>query len=90
MTRHADFAAAWKVDFNQTVESFKPLLDGTRGLVDLCLTSPYEVAPKMLFTGSISVFKGAHLLTDGPHLSKLTIFLDCRVEHFGRRNRGAH
>lgn len=49
---------AWKVNFNQTVASFKDLLDGTRALVDLCLTSPYELAPRILFTSSVGVFKG--------------------------------
>ena len=75
------FVLAWKVDFNQTVASFKTLLDGTRGLVDFCLTSPYESAPKLLFTSSVSVFKGTPT-ANVTHDDKLMMILTLRIQHF--------
>lgn len=48
--------SAWKVNFNISVASFEPDIQGARNLVDLAISSPYTKAPTIVFVGSISVF----------------------------------
>lgn len=52
------FLTAWRVDFNLSVASFEPLIQGVRGLVDLALASPLPTPPRLVFASSISVFGG--------------------------------
>ncbi|KAI0631526.1 acetyl-CoA synthetase-like protein [Trametes polyzona] len=47
---------AWKVDFNLSIHSFEPDMRGARNLVDLAITSPYRIAPSILFVSSVGVF----------------------------------
>ncbi|KDQ52238.1 hypothetical protein JAAARDRAFT_184391 [Jaapia argillacea MUCL 33604] len=47
---------AWKVDFNVTLPSMEHLIQGTRVLIDLALSSSRPSPPTILFTSSISVF----------------------------------
>ncbi|TFK37077.1 hypothetical protein BDQ12DRAFT_608601 [Crucibulum laeve] len=46
---------AWRVDFNVSLSSMEPLLNGTRQLVDLALSSPHPVPPRIVFASSIGV-----------------------------------
>ncbi|KAJ3540826.1 hypothetical protein NM688_g6172 [Phlebia brevispora] len=48
---------AWKVDFNQSLDAFEPLIVGIRNLVDFCLCSPHRHAPRLLFTSSMGIFR---------------------------------
>ncbi|KAJ3528018.1 hypothetical protein NM688_g8049 [Phlebia brevispora] len=48
---------AWKVDFNQSLGSYEPLLVGVRNLVNFCLSSSQMQAPHVLFTSSMGVFR---------------------------------
>ena len=43
---------AWKVDFNQHVQSFEDHLRGTRALLDMCMKSPRH--PRLVFMSSIA------------------------------------
>ncbi|KAJ3505840.1 hypothetical protein NLJ89_g7204 [Agrocybe chaxingu] len=45
---------AWKLDFNLSVQSFEPYVQGTRNLIDLALSGPRTSSLKFLFTSSIS------------------------------------
>ena len=47
---------AWKVDFNQSLKSFEPLVAGTRKLVDTCYEFDHPVT--ILYSSSISVALG--------------------------------
>lgn len=51
---------AWRVDFNLSVVSFEKNIQGTRNLVNLALTSPHEVTPRLLFVSSIGVFQSEY------------------------------
>ncbi|KAJ3558403.1 hypothetical protein NM688_g950 [Phlebia brevispora] len=48
---------AWKVDFNQSLDAFEPLLVGVRNLVNFCLRSPHHHTPRLLFTSSMGIFR---------------------------------
>ena len=43
---------AWKVDFNQTLESFQSQIRGVRNLVDLSIDSPRQ--PQIIFVSSVT------------------------------------
>ncbi|KAG2347280.1 acetyl-CoA synthetase-like protein [Suillus weaverae] len=45
---------AWRLDFNLALSSFEPHVRGTRNLIDLALSSPRHLKPRLLFTSSIS------------------------------------
>ncbi|KAH9475908.1 putative NRPS-like protein biosynthetic cluster [Psilocybe cubensis] len=45
---------AWKVDFNQSLSSFEPNVQGTRNLIDLARASRLGSSVKFLFTSSVS------------------------------------
>ena len=57
---------AWQVNFNLKVKSFEGDLQGLRNLLELALSSPYTVPPKVIFVSSISVLarEHSHLPTD--------------------------
>ncbi|PIL27162.1 hypothetical protein GSI_10304 [Ganoderma sinense ZZ0214-1] len=46
---------AWQVNFNLRISSFEGNLQGVRHLLELALSSPYEVPPKVMFVSSIGV-----------------------------------
>ncbi|KAJ3569819.1 hypothetical protein NP233_g4796 [Leucocoprinus birnbaumii] len=48
---------AWRVDFNISISSTEPLLAGTRALIDLCLSSPHQEPPRLVFASSIGVVR---------------------------------
>jgi len=48
---------AWRVNFNLALASFKPMVRGVRNLVDTALRSPQNVPPRIIFTGSVGVFR---------------------------------
>ena len=48
---------AWPVSFNLPLTSFLGVLQATRNLVDLALSSPYVDAPKVMFISSIGVLR---------------------------------
>ncbi|KAJ7277843.1 male sterility protein-domain-containing protein [Mycena rebaudengoi] len=45
---------AWTLDFNKTLSSFEPHVQGTRNLIDLARQSPLEYGVRFLFTSSIA------------------------------------
>ncbi|KAF8956600.1 hypothetical protein BDZ97DRAFT_2062868 [Flammula alnicola] len=45
---------AWRLDFNLSLSSFEPNVQGTRNLVDLARSSEHATSLKFLFTSSIS------------------------------------
>ncbi|KAH9475986.1 putative NRPS-like protein biosynthetic cluster [Psilocybe cubensis] len=45
---------AWKLDFNQSLPSFEPNVQGTRNLIDLARASRFGSSVKFLFTSSVS------------------------------------
>jgi hypothetical protein len=49
---------AWKVNFNNALQSFKPNLQGVRHLIDLALGSKLDTPPTIQFASSISVYQG--------------------------------
>ncbi|KAF7349949.1 Acetyl-CoA synthetase-like protein [Mycena venus] len=48
--------SAWPVNFNITLGSFEPNIQGLRNLVDFSLTSPFSEPRTLLYTSSIGVF----------------------------------
>ncbi|KAJ7936522.1 male sterility protein-domain-containing protein [Mycena leptocephala] len=48
--------SAWPVNFNITVSSFEPNIQGLCNLVDFSLTSPFSEPRTLLYTSSVSVF----------------------------------
>lgn len=52
-------SAAWKVDFNMSLKSFIPHLEGVRHLIDLALSSELERVPSLVFASSISDLQSA-------------------------------
>lgn len=48
-------ALAWRVHFNVAISTMEPLIQGTRNLIDLALSSPHPTPPKFVFTSSIGV-----------------------------------
>ncbi|KAF5351512.1 hypothetical protein D9758_007194 [Tetrapyrgos nigripes] len=57
---------AWRVDFNVSLASLEPHLQGTRNLLDLALTSRREIIPRIVFVSSIAVFNNWHSDKPGP------------------------
>ncbi|KAJ7245422.1 hypothetical protein C8J57DRAFT_1361868 [Mycena rebaudengoi] len=49
--------SAWPVDFNMTLVSFAPNIQGVRNIIDFSLGSPFCEPPKLLYTSSIGVFQ---------------------------------
>ncbi|KAI9058630.1 acetyl-CoA synthetase-like protein [Trametes sanguinea] len=45
---------AWRVDFNVTLPSYKPLIAGARNLIDFALGSPLRGGPSVLFVSSVA------------------------------------
>ncbi|KAF8154594.1 hypothetical protein B0H34DRAFT_783744 [Crassisporium funariophilum] len=45
---------AWKLDFNFSLSSFEPNVQGTRNLIDLALSSVHSSSIKFLFTSSVT------------------------------------
>lgn len=52
-------SAAWKVDFNMSLNSFIPHLEGVRRLIDLALLSELESIPSLVFASSLSDLQSA-------------------------------
>ncbi|KAF8514478.1 hypothetical protein JB92DRAFT_2789445 [Gautieria morchelliformis] len=60
---------AWRVDFNLSLSSFEPAVQGVRHMVDLALQSPHPSPPRVMFTSSIGNVKAwADIppVTEGP------------------------
>ncbi len=49
---------AWRVNFKLALASFETELAGLRNLIEVALSSPYTVPPKLQFVSSIGVFRG--------------------------------
>ncbi|KAG1732319.1 hypothetical protein EDB19DRAFT_2041542 [Suillus lakei] len=49
---------AWPVEFAIPLAAFDPALHGLRNLVDFAISSPWQVAPQLLFTSSFGVLNG--------------------------------
>ncbi|THH14562.1 hypothetical protein EW146_g5781 [Bondarzewia mesenterica] len=47
---------AWPVNFNITLKSFEPQIQGLRNFIDLALQSPFQTPPRVAFTSSVGVF----------------------------------
>ncbi len=45
------------MDFNLSITSFEPDMQGVRNFVDLALSSPYTNAPTVMLVSSIGVFR---------------------------------
>ncbi|KAH9848670.1 acetyl-CoA synthetase-like protein [Lenzites betulinus] len=60
---------AWTVDFNLSVVSFEPDIQGARNLVDLGISSPYKIPPSIIFVSSIGVFANYEGPTPAPEAS---------------------
>ncbi|KAJ7164463.1 hypothetical protein C8R46DRAFT_901759 [Mycena filopes] len=52
---------AWQVDFNFSLSSFEPGVQGTRNLVDFALTAPYSKPPQFLFISTLGVYRSTSL-----------------------------
>ncbi|PCH42382.1 acetyl-CoA synthetase-like protein [Wolfiporia cocos MD-104 SS10] len=50
---------AWRVDFNVSLSSFEDSIKGLRRLIELSLASPLNTPPRIVFTSSIGVLRGA-------------------------------
>lgn len=50
--RLTDQQCAWQVNFNLSLQSFIPHIQGTRNLLDMALGSPFP--PRFLFASSVS------------------------------------
>ncbi|KAI0033255.1 acetyl-CoA synthetase-like protein [Vararia minispora EC-137] len=50
--------AAWAVNFNLSLKSFEPHLIGVQRIVDLALSAPKSVPPRILFLSSVAVMGG--------------------------------
>ncbi|KAF7795914.1 hypothetical protein EIP86_007081 [Pleurotus ostreatoroseus] len=59
---------AWPVNFNMSLSSFEPSVQGVRSLIDLALSSPHASPPKLLFISSIGVLR--HLDHSKPALEE--------------------
>lgn len=59
------FVIAWQVNFNLRVSSFEGNLQGLRHLVELALSSPYVVSPKVTFVSSIGVLTSEYFILSG-------------------------
>lgn len=51
--------SAWRVDFNLSLPSFKPLVRGVRNLINLSLASPFPKPPPVVFVSSVGALAGA-------------------------------
>ncbi len=49
---------AWRVDFNLSLSSFKLLVQGTRNLIDIAISSPFQTPPRILFVSSVATLLG--------------------------------
>ncbi|TFK80331.1 acetyl-CoA synthetase-like protein [Polyporus arcularius HHB13444] len=52
---------AWRVNFKLALASFETELAGLRNLIEVALSSPYTVPPKLQFVSSIGVFRDYRL-----------------------------
>ncbi|CAA7265482.1 unnamed protein product [Cyclocybe aegerita] len=66
---------AWKLDFNLSLQSFEPYVQGTRNLIDLARSGPHASSLKFLFTSSVSSASSWDT-TRGPYPEE--IMLDAR------------
>ncbi|KAJ6458386.1 hypothetical protein C8R47DRAFT_1203181 [Mycena vitilis] len=48
---------AWPVDFNLTLRSFEPNINGLRNLVDFSLASPFIEPARLIYASSIGIFQ---------------------------------
>jgi len=48
---------AWKLDFNLSLSSFEPNIEGLRCLIDFALASPRPEPPQLTYTSSVGVFQ---------------------------------
>ncbi|THH13951.1 hypothetical protein EW146_g6322 [Bondarzewia mesenterica] len=49
---------AWMVNFNHTLSSYRPFMEGVRNIVDLALASPLPRPPRVVFISSVSAVRG--------------------------------
>lgn len=49
--------SGWRVDFNLNLQSFEADVRGVRHLIDLALSSPQSLPPRLLFTSSIATLR---------------------------------
>ena len=68
---------AWKVDFNQQLQSFEDHIRGTRSLLDLCKNSPRR--PRLIFMSSIASFGAWNEFKGTEVLAPEAIITDSRV-----------
>ena len=59
---------AWRVDFNLSLPSFEVDLKGVRNFIELALSSPYDIPPKINFVSSVGIF-GSMFLAMSPYLT---------------------
>ncbi|KAI1789118.1 acetyl-CoA synthetase-like protein [Ganoderma leucocontextum] len=59
---------AWKVDFNMSIASFEPDIQGVRNFVDLALGSPYAKAPTVMLVSSVGVFMNCKIAPPVPEI----------------------
>jgi hypothetical protein len=58
---YTEKCVAWPVDFAISLSAFVPAIHGLRNLIDLAISSPRQVAPKVLFTSTVGVMSGETL-----------------------------
>lgn len=49
---------AWRLDFNLSLSSFEPNIQGTRNLIDFARSAPQSAAIRFLFTSSVASAQG--------------------------------
>ena len=68
---YVDGALAWTVNFNLSITSFEPDMQGVRNFIDLALSSPFAKAPIVMLVSSIFVFNREWLFYDAVTVSLL-------------------
>ncbi|KAL6304984.1 hypothetical protein BKA93DRAFT_731865 [Sparassis latifolia] len=75
---------AWPMDFNRSLTSFRPHLDASRNIVQLCLDSTCRSPVRVLFSSSIAVVGRYPILNGGNEPIKEGPLEDPEaIDHFG-------
>ena len=68
---HAGWLINWSVDLTR----FEPLIEGTRNLINLALSSPLPTPPRIVFISSIAVLRGCEFSLPVSVSTPVSIFL---------------
>jgi len=69
--------AGWLINWSVDLARFEPLIEGTRNLIDLALSSPLPTPPRIIFVSSVAVLRGCEYSLPGVNFCfHLNLFIE--------------